>query len=221
MDDEDLALDVLELYLQRLSGFQVSKRCNDVFEATEYLKCHPADVVFLDIQMPGINGMEWLKGLEYKPLVIFCTAFDQFALESYDVEAIDYLLKPFSFERFEKSTLKLKEKLFGRASSAEKEEFINIRSERKTFRIAVDDILYIHSLSNYYKIVTTNKKIIAYGSLASLEKEFPKERFIRIHRSYLVAKNKIQAFSGNVVVLPNGNLPVGRKYRDAVEKLYE
>jgi len=222
VDDEDLALDILELYLNRLEGFNISKRCNNVFEADKYLKDNVVDLIFLDIQMPKLNGMEWIKKLDNKPSIIFCTAFDQFALESYDVNAIDYLLKPFSYERFEKAARKAQEKIIGNHQlNASKEEFVNIRSERKIYKIAVNDILFIHSIGNYYKIVTKDKKIMAYGSLTSLEKELSQSNFLRIHKSYMVAVNKIVAISGTSVILPNDKLPVGRKYREIVEKLYE
>lgn len=222
VDDEELALDVLEHYMESLDDFQVVKRCNNVFEADKYLKDNVVDLIFLDIQMPKLNGMEWIKKLDNKPYVIFCTAFDQFALESYDVNAIDYLLKPFSYERFEKAARKAQEKISSNHQlNALKVEFVNIRSERKIYKIAVNDILFIHSIGNYYKIVTKDKKIMAYGSLSSLEKELSQSNFLRIHRSYLVAVSKIVAISGTFVILPNDKLPVGRKYREIVEKLYE
>jgi DNA-binding LytR/AlgR family response regulator len=221
VDDEDLALDILELYINRLDGFDIAGRCNNAYEAADFLQNNSVDLVFLDIQMPKLNGMEWIKNLANRPHVIFSTAFDRFALESYDVNAIDYLLKPFSYERFEKAAHKAQDIIHRDQLPSTEEEFINIRSERRLYKIAVNDILFIHSLSNYYKIVTTNKKIVAYGSLSSLENELPTSKFIRIHRSYLVAINKIEAISGTSIILQHEKLPVGRKYRDKVENLYE
>jgi DNA-binding LytR/AlgR family response regulator len=221
VDDEDLALDILELYINRLDGFDIVGRCNNAYEAACFLQNNSVDLVFLDIQMPKLNGMEWIRNLaNNRPHVIFSTAFERFALESYDVNAIDYLLKPFSYERFEKAAHKAQNMIQRDQLSSSEEEFINIRSERKLYKIAVNDILFIHSLSNYYKIVTTNKKIVAYGSLSSLENELPTSKFLRIHRSYLVAVNKIEAISGTSVILQHEKLPVGKKYRDKVENLY-
>lgn len=221
VDDEDLALDILELYINRLDGFYIAGRCNNAYEAADFLQNNSVDLVFLDIQMPKLNGMEWIKNLANRPHVIFSTAFDRFALESYDVNAIDYLLKPFSYERFEKAAHKAQDIIQRDQLVPTEEEFINIRSERRLYKIAVNDILFIHSLSNYYKIVTKDKKIIAYGSLSAMENELPAAKFLRIHRSYLVAINKIEAISGTSVILQHEKLPVGKKYRDKVENLYE
>ncbi len=221
VDDEDLALDVLELYINRLDGFSIAGRCNNAYEAADFLQNNSVDLVFLDIEMPRINGMDWIKNLSDRPHVIFSTAFERFALESYDVNAIDYLLKPFSYERFEKAVLKAQAIIQRDQSVPTEEEFINIRSERRLYKIAVNDILFIHSLSNYHKIVTKDKKIIAYGSLSSMENDLPAAKFLRIHRSYLVAINKIEAISGTSVILQHEKLPVGKKYREKVESLYE
>ena len=221
VDDENLALDILELYINRLDGFDIAGRCNNAYEAADFLQNNSVDLVFLDIQMPKLNGMEWIKNLTVRPHVIFSTAFERFALESYDVNAIDYLLKPFSYERFEKAALKAQDIIQRDQLAPTEEEFINIRSERRLYKIAVNDILFIHSLSNYYKIVTKDKKIIAYGSLSAMENELPAAKFLRIHRSYLVAINKIEAISGTSVILQHDKLPVGKKYRDKVENLYE
>lgn len=220
VDDEELALDVLEHYMERLDDFQVVKRCCNVLEANQFLQNNQVDLIFLDIQMPVISGLEWVKKMENRPCFVFCTAFEKFALEGYDVDAVDYLLKPFSFERFRKAALKAKEKIEAKHIKPFKEEYINIRSERKTYKIAIDDILYFQSLSNYYTVVTKDKKHIAYGSLTSLEEEvLPKKEFIRIHKSYIVAINKIKATSGNAVMIQNHLLPVGKKYREVVEQI--
>lgn len=221
VDDEELALDIIEMYINRLDSFEVAGRCSNAQEATSFLQTDSVDLVFLDIQMPKLNGMEWMKSLVKRPKVIFITAYDKFALESYDVDAVDYLLKPVSFERFEKAANKAKERIERERLLVVEEEFINVRSERKLYKIAVNEILYIHSLSNYYKIVTSTKKIVAYGSLSSLENELPASKFLRIHRSYLVAINKIEAISGTSVILSGEKLPVGRNYRNAVESLYQ
>jgi Response regulator of the LytR/AlgR family len=152
----------------------------------------------------------------------FCTAFDRFAVESYEVNAVDYLLKPISFERFEKAVLKAAEiiNLERDKIVSNKDEFITVRSERKLYKIAVDEIIYIHSLSNYYKIVTPDKRIVVYGSLSALENKLPSSQFIRIHRSYLVAMKRIEAVSNTSVLISGKELPVGRKYKSSIETLY-
>lgn len=222
VDDEELALDVLEIYIDRLEGFEVAGRCTDTFGANYFLQENKVDLVFLDIQMPKINGMEWIKSQENPPKVIFCTAFDRFAVESYEVNAVDYLLKPISFERFEKAVLKAAEiiNLERDKVVSNKDEFITVRSERKLYKIAVDEIIYIHSLSNYYKIVTPDKRIVVYGSLSALENKLPSLQFLRIHRSYLVAMKRIEAVSNTSVLISGKELPVGRKYKSSIETLY-
>jgi DNA-binding LytR/AlgR family response regulator len=223
VDDEELAIDILEMYLGKLEGFEVAGRCTDAEEATKFLLNHPVDLLFLDIQMPKLNGMEWIKNLPNPPGVIFCTAFDRFALESYEVNAIDYLLKPVSFERFEKAARKAAQAIFyiqQEKPDPVREEFILVRADRKLFKVNINEILYIHSLSNYYKIVTSGKNVVAYGSLSSLENELPTSRFIRIHRSYLVAIDKIEAISSNSLILNGQALPIGRNYRSSVEAVF-
>jgi Response regulator of the LytR/AlgR family len=223
VDDEELALDVLEIYLDRLEGFEVAGRCTNALEASSFLNENPVDLVFLDIQMPKLNGMEWIKSLAIPPKVIFCTAFSNFALESYEVNAIDYLLKPVSFERFEKAVGKAADIIHKeqRLADLKEEEFISIKSERRFYKIPINSILYIHSLSNYYQVVTPEKKIIVYGSLSALENKLSANLFIRIHRSYLVAINKIEAISSTFILLEGKKIPVGRKYRDSVEALID
>ena len=167
--------------------------------------------------------MEWIKSLAIPPKVIFCTAFSNFALESYEVNAIDYLLKPVSFERFEKAVGKAADIIHKeqRLADLKEEEFISIKSERRFYKIPINSILYIHSLSNYYQVVTPEKKIIVYGSLSALENKLSANQFIRIHRSYLVAINKIEAISSTFILLEGKKIPVGRKYRDSVEALID
>lgn len=221
MDDEELALDVLEHYISRLEGFEVAKRCCDVFEANRFLEESPVDLIFLDIQMPKLNGMDWIKRLENKPCVVFCTAFEQFALESYEVDAVDYLLKPFSFERFEKAALKAKQRIEVKYLQKKSDkQYLTIHSERMIHKVSMDDILYIQGLSNYYIVVTKDKRFIAYGSLAALEKRLPSESFLRIHKSYIVSTGQVKAVSGNMVVVGQVELPVGRKYKAIVEKSF-
>ncbi|MDP4201824.1 MAG: LytTR family DNA-binding domain-containing protein [Bacteroidota bacterium] len=222
VDDEELALDVLEMYISRLPQLEVVARCLDVQNAIMVLQNEHVELVFLDIQMPGLTGMEWAGKLVGKTKVIFCTAYDEFALQGYEVNAVDYLLKPFSFERFEKAVDKALALIAGEnrgVSMQEEELYLAIKSEGKMFRIKQKDVLYFHSLSNYYKVVTTEKKLIAYGSLSALESELPTGNFIRIHRSYLVAIDKIQAYSGSEVVINGEKLSVGRAFRASLDKL--
>ena len=220
VDDEKLALDVLELYIQKLDYLEIEGRCSSAEEASLFLEQHHVDLIFLDIQMPKCNGMEWMKSLENKPKVIFCTAFDRFAVESYDVDAVDYLLKPISFDRFQKAVQKAKDIIQKDQINDKTEEFINVRSDRKVYKIAINDILYIHSISNYYQIIMADRTSIAYGSLSSLENQLMASKFLRIQRSYIVAIDKIEAASGTSVIINKQVLPVGKHYREIVENLF-
>ncbi|HNZ85433.1 MAG TPA: response regulator, partial [Paludibacteraceae bacterium] len=158
VDDEHLALEILELYCSKIDYLDVVGTCKNADEAAFFLQHNKVDLLLLDIQMPRLNGMEWYKNLSSKPLVIFCTAFQHFAVESYEVNAIDYLLKPFSLERFNKAIEKTKEIIEKKTNQETIEQSIFVRSDRKEIRVKIDDILFIQSMSNYYVVTTTEKK---------------------------------------------------------------
>lgn len=219
VDDEHLALEILELYCSKIDYLDVVGTCKNADEAAFFLQHNKVDLLLLDIQMPRLNGMEWYKNLSSKPLVIFCTAFQHFAVESYEVNAIDYLLKPFSLERFNKAIEKTKEIIEKKTNQETIEQSIFVRSERKEIRVKIDDILFIQSMSNYYVVTTTEKKIIGYGSISTLESTLQAFNFIRIHRSYLVAKNKIGTIATNSIIVSTYELPIGRNYRKNIENI--
>ncbi|HOH74226.1 MAG TPA: LytTR family DNA-binding domain-containing protein [Paludibacteraceae bacterium] len=219
VDDEHLALEILELYCSKIDYLDVVGTCKNADEAAFFLQHNKVDLLLLDIQMPRLNGMEWYKNLSSKPLVIFCTAFQHFAVESYEVNAIDYLLKPFSLERFNKAIEKTKEIIEKKTNQETIEQSIFVRSDRKEIRVKIDDILFIQSMSNYYVVTTTEKKIIGYGSISTLESTLQAFNFIRIHRSYLVAKNKINTILTNSIIVASHELPIGRNYRKNIENI--
>ncbi len=219
VDDEHLALEILELYCSKIDYLYVVGTCKNADEAAFFLQHNKVDLLLLDIQMPRLNGMEWYKNLSSKPLVIFCTAFQHFAVESYEVSAIDYLLKPFSLERFNKAIEKTKEIIEKKTNQETIEQSIFVRSDRKEIRVKIDDILFIQSMSNYYVVTTTEKKIIGYGSISTLESTLQAFNFIRIHRSYLVAKNKIGTIATNSIIVSTYELPIGRNYRKNIENI--
>lgn len=219
VDDEHLALEILELYCSKIDYLDVVGTCKNADEAAFFLQHNKVDLLLVDIQMPRLNGMEWYKNLSSKPLVIFCTAFQHFAVESYEVSAIDYLLKPFSLERFNKAIEKTKEIIEKKTNQETIEQSIFVRSDRKEIRVKIDDILFIQSMSNYYVVTTTEKKIIGYGSISTLESTLQAFNFIRIHRSYLVAKNKINTILTNSIIVASHELPIGRNYRKNIENI--
>lgn len=228
VDDEELARDLLENYIGRLPHLALLGKCRDPFEALNVLSSQQVDLLFLDIQMPGMTGMEFMRTLKNKPLVIFTTAYSEFAIESYNVDATDYLLKPFSFERFvqavNKATdlLALRKAALGSPTPSVQttvpaaKDFILVKSEHKVHRLRFEDISYIEGMREYVAYHTPNGRILSLNSLKGLEEELPADQFLRIHKSYIVAMGKISAIEGNQVVIGKEKLPIGASYREVV-----
>jgi DNA-binding LytR/AlgR family response regulator len=230
VDDEELARNLLENYIGRLPHLTLAGKCRDPFEALEALSSQSVDLLFLDIQMPGMTGMEFLRTLKKKPLVIFTTAYSEFALESYNHDATDYLLKPFGFERFvqavnkatdllslrkaAESTPILREQAADAAPAAK--DFILVKSEHKVHRLRFEDISYVEGMREYVAFHTPQGRILSLNSLKSLEEELPSDQFLRIHKSYIVAIGKIAAIEGNQVIVGKEKLPIGASYREEV-----
>ncbi|MBK9014068.1 MAG: response regulator transcription factor [Saprospiraceae bacterium] len=226
VDDEELARNLLENYIGRLPHLTVVGKCRDPFEALDALNAQPVDLIFLDIQMPGLTGVEFLRTLKNKPLVIFTTAYPDFALEGYSLDVTDYLLKPFSFERFVQAVNKASELLALRktvaasptpqATAAAAKDFILVKSEHKVHRLRHEDIYYIEGMREYVAFHTPSGRILSLNSLKGLEEELPADQFLRIHKSYIVAIGKIAALEGNQVQVGKEKLPIGASYREAV-----
>ena len=225
VDDEPLALDVLETYIEKLPKLNLVQRCNNAIEANEALENHDIDLMFLDIQMPQLTGTDFLKTLSKPPLVIFTTAYANYALEGFELNAIDYLLKPISLERFMKAVNKAVEQIELQNNSASSDadkkdasDFIFVKADKKLIKIKYDDILYIEGLKDYVIIRMETGRVITLQTMKSLEEKLPVHLFKRIHRSYIVAIDKIKAVVGNMVeVIEKGqakHLPVGKNYRD-------
>ena len=215
VDDEPLAIEIIESYLGKIGGFEVAGRCSDAGSALAALKSGPVDLMFLDIEMPGVKGTELLRALSDPPAVIFTTAHREFALEGYDLNVLDYLLKPVSLERFMKAVDRYLSSRAGKAGGVAG-AFVNVRSDRKTVRLPVEEILYIEGMKDYINIVTTGGEVSTNMTLQSILGDLPPGRFIRIHRSYIVAAGRVTAFDSETVELGKKQLPVGRHYRAAV-----
>ncbi len=222
VDDEPLALDVLETYIEKLPKLNLIQRCNNAIEANEALENHDIDLMFLDIQMPQLTGTDFLKTLSNPPLVIFTTAYANYALEGFELNAVDYLLKPISLERFMKAVNKAVEQFelqnAGDVGKKDQSDFIFVKADKKLIKIKYDDILYIEGLKDYVIIRMDGGRVITLQTMKSLEEKLPAHLFKRIHRSYIVAIDKIKAVVGNMVeVIEKGqakHLPVGKNYRD-------
>ncbi len=224
VDDEQLARTLLEEYVKKLPQLQLVSGCRNPLEAMEVLQKEEVELMFLDIQMPELTGVEFLKSMHVKPAVIFTTAYSEYALEGYQLDVIDYLVKPFSFERFVKAVDKASEmirlKKLDKAGEAAqvKDDFIVVHADHKIYKIRLDDIRYIEGLKEYVSYYTENKRIIALESLKNLEEILPSDRFIRVHRSYIVPVDKIKIMEGNQLEIGGKMIPVGRSYREEVLK---
>ena len=226
VDDEPPALDVLKKYISSVQSLELIGTCADAVEALNFIRQHPIDLLFLDIQMPQILGTDFLRTLKKPPKVIFTTAFRKFAVEGFELDAVDYLLKPISFERFLKAVNKVMDASLNGTLSVDiepqktrLENYIYLRSDRKMIKVALADILYIESIKDYIKVVATSGTVITKQSISSIEETLPKDMFIRIHRSFIIALNKVESYSNELVWLAKTELPISRMYRHEVEKI--
>jgi DNA-binding LytR/AlgR family response regulator len=221
IDDEQLARKLLSEYINKVPFLELVGECKNPIEAINYLETTEIDIMFLDIQMPEITGIEFLKTMHHKPVVILTTAYSEYALESYELDVTDYLVKPISFERFLSAVNKAKDlielKRKAKTSKGEfKDEYITVQADHKIYRLKLNDIQYIEGLKEYVSYFTASQRIIALESLKSLEEKLPSDRFLRIHKSYIVPIDKIKSVEGNQVEIGNKMIPIGRSYRDLV-----
>ncbi len=232
VDDEPLALDVLETYIEQVPELELVARCSNALEANKVLAEEEVDLMFLDIQMPQLTGIDFLKSLVRPPLVVFTTAYPNYAIEGFELDALDYLLKPISMERFLKAVNRAADMLKLRHADDQpatepaddtlqaEDDFIFVKADKKLVRVNYDDVLYIEGLKDYVIIRMEKGRVITLQTMKSLEDKLPRNRFQRIHRSYIVNLDKIQAIIGNMVeVIEKGqvkHLPVGKNYREAL-----
>jgi DNA-binding LytR/AlgR family response regulator len=225
VDDEPLALDVLETFIEQIPSLELVKRCQNAIEAFDALKTNHIDLMFLDIQMPQLTGIDFLKSLKNPPMVIFTTAYPNYAIEGYELNVTDYLLKPISLERFMKAVNKAQNQfeLLNKGTApvqigneADPSDFIFVKSDKKLVKIKYDEINYIEGLKDYVIIRTTTGRVITLQTMKSLEAKLPTNLFQRIHRSYIVSLDKIDAIVGNMVEINKKHLPIGKNYREAL-----
>lgn len=222
VDDEPLARGLIRNHLAKLQGFEVIAECSDAVIALETLQRHQVDLMFMDIQMPQITGIELLKTLKHPPQVIITTAYRDYAIEGFELDVVDYLLKPITFSRFLKAVNKyfqISEKetqSINSVPTAVEEPYIYVKENKRMVRLLVNSILYIEGLNEYVKIHTTDKKIVTKTSMSVLEEMLPDQKFLRVHKSYIVALRKIEAFTATWIELGGKELPIGRSYKNKV-----
>ncbi|WP_158837498.1 LytR/AlgR family response regulator transcription factor [Polaribacter sp. L3A8] len=220
VDDEPMALNLVESYVEKTPFLVLKKKCSSAIEAMEFIKNEPVDLLFLDIQMPDLTGIEFSKMLPKETRVIFTTAFDQYALEGFKVEALDYLLKPFDYAEFLAAANKANtwfELVKGKQQKvvSEEKEFLFVKSEYKQLRIKLADVLYFEGLKDYIKIwVKDNPKaILTLMSLKSLEEELPETHFMRVHRSFIVSLKNVEVIERSQIIINNQRITVSEQYK--------
>jgi len=218
VDDEPLARDLLENFAEKIPFLKLKASCKSGFEALEILQKEKVDLVFLDIQMPDMTGVQLYKSLNYKPMVVFTTAYSNYAVTGFDLNAVDYLVKPFAYQRFLKAVNKAYEQLNLRkpvASSEFHREFMFVKDGTKIVKVVYDDVLYLEGMKDYVKIILKEKKIVlTLISMQNIMEKLPKGQFVRIHRSYIVSLSKIDSVEKNRVVIAGKWLPVGNFYKN-------
>lgn len=209
VDDEPSSQNVLQQFVSKLDFLQLEGICNNALEAMDFLKNNPVDLLFLDINMPHLSGLSFYKSLKNLPLVIFTTAYSEYALDGFDVNATDYLLKPFSFERFLKAVTKAREIL----SNKTEQEHIIIKADKKLHQVRFADILFVEALGDYIKIHLNNKTLITYKTLLKIKLLLPNSSFLQVHKSYVINTKCIDYIEGNLVIIRDNKIPIGQKYK--------
>ncbi|MES2650835.1 MAG: LytTR family DNA-binding domain-containing protein [Bacteroidota bacterium] len=237
VDDEPLALDIIEDYVSKVPFLELVKRTENAIEALQLVQAGGIDLVFLDIQMPDLTGIQFLKIASGKANYILTTAYSQYALESYDLNVSDYLLKPIAFDRFYKAVEKVRNQMqkeevatpvvvepvqnASTSPSASVQDFIFVKTEHKIQKIQLDDILYIEGLKDYISIFTKNERVITLQNMKKMEETLPKGEFIRVHKSYIISLDKIESIERSRISITGKIIPIGDTYRDEFFKLID
>ncbi len=216
VEDEPLAADVLLDYAHHVSFLSVVKVCTDAIQALEVLQDKSIDLIFLDIHLPGLKGLDFLKTIKKPPAVIITTAYHEYALQGYELNVVDYLLKPIEFNRFLEAVNKVKTPI-----THSIKETISVHSGKKTVIIPLNEILFIESQKEYINIQTINGKHISKYALSKIEEELNPEKFLRVHRSFIVAVDKIKAFNATAIEIPGKSIPIGGNYRENILQKFQ
>jgi len=224
VDDEPLARELIRGHVEKLENFEIVAECSDAMKALNVIREKQIDLIFMDIQMPQITGIEFLKTLKHPPKVIITTAYREYALEGIELDVVDYLIKPITFERFLKSVNKFYQMsqdeiqvLNGNSTERNADDaYIYVKENKKVVKVLLSEIKYIEGLSEYVQVYTDKKKIITKTSMSQMEEKLPAENFLRIHKSFIVSLGKIEAFTANTIEIQGKELPIGRSFKNAV-----
>jgi two-component system, LytTR family, response regulator len=223
VDDEPPAREIISRYIQQLPTLELVGECANAIQAFAVLQKQAVDLMFLDIRMPQLNGTDFLKTLKNPPKVILTTAYTEYALEGYELDVVDYLMKPIPFDRFLKAVNKAYQlgstKTEQVAEEKKTESFVYFRADRKMVKVMLNDILYIESMKDYVKIFTNDATIITKQSISSVEAMLPEKEFVRVHRSYIVSLNRIKTFTSELIEIDKAEIPIGKLYRNGVMKM--
>jgi DNA-binding LytR/AlgR family response regulator len=217
VDDEPPSLEILRRYISNTPGLDIAGECHHAIAAFEFLQTQPVDLILLDMNMPRMSGMDFLRALKNPPRVIITTAYRDFAVDGYELGAVDYLLKPFSLDRFWKAIQRLQpttEDTKPTANIAVSEErCLYVRADRKVVKILVSDILYIESLKDYVKIVLADRQVVTKQTITAIEEMLPEKDFLRVHRSFIISIRKVDSYSPSSIFIGKNEIPIGPLYR--------
>lgn len=216
VEDEPVARDILRQYIVDTPNLNLEGECNNALTALDFLNLQTVDLIFLDINMPKLSGIDFIKSLRNPPKIILTTAYSEYALESYELDVLDYLLKPFSFERFLKAVSK-----FPVSANTPVIDDLIVKADGKTYRVSVSDILYAESLGDYITLVTTNNKLTFNQSLKSFLNQLPESEFIRVHKSFIVSLKNIDYVEGNLISISETMIPIGKAYKEDFNKIFK
>ena len=215
VDDEPFSIEIIRNYIEKIPGLLFKAKCGNAIDALRFIQEHSVDIVFLDINMPEVTGIQMVKSMADPPLIVFVTAYPEYAINGFDLDAVDYLLKPFSFDRFMKAV----EKVYSRIGVEQLENdvpdgFIMVRADKRDYKLKLADILFIQSKGDYLKIVTSGRSYLIHETMQNIMGVLPENQFVRIHKSYIVSVHKIKYIEGNKLFLETIAIPIGKVYRD-------
>ncbi len=213
VDDEPASREILEKYVADCSSLNLVETCKNAFEATEVINNVEIQVIFLDINMPGLSGMKFYRSLTNPPFVIFTTAYPEFAVEGFEVNAVDFLLKPFPFERFLKAVNKAIYILKNQSNENHSSEYILFKSDKKIHRVTINEIYHLEAYGDYVKVLFNGKSIIVHNTFQNLLNQLPDNLFARVHKSHAIALNKFELIEGNMIKIKDKTVPIGQTYR--------